>query len=226
MPSLAEDLLLVLLNDTTGRPMVDSTSLDSVLAGAVLADLALAGRIEVVEGEGFFGRERVRVVDAAPTGDDSADEALRLAGEKPRRGDQLVAKLGKGLRQGILSRLEQRGIVHRQSTRVLGIFPRDRWPAQDASAEHALRQRLRDVLVVGTTPDDRTVALVALLSAIDHAHKIFDGDRAERKAVKARAKALAEGSWPAVAVRKAVQSSRASNGAGASATIAAASVTT
>jgi hypothetical protein len=89
-----------------------------------------------------------------------------------------------------------------------------------------LRQRLHDVLVLGTTPDARTVSLIALLSAIDQAHKILDIDRVERKAVKTRAKSLAEGSWTATAVRQAVRSSRASSSAGASATIAAASVTT
>jgi hypothetical protein len=226
MLTLAEDLLLLLLDDATGKPRVDSTSLDYGLAGAVLAELEVAGRIEVVEGEGFFGRDHVRVVDAAPTGDESHDAALRLADEKPRRGDQLVPRVSKGLRPLILRRLEQRGIVSRESTRVFGIFGRDRWPAQDASAEQALRQRLHDVLVLGTTPDARTVSLIALLSAIDQAHKILDIDRVERKAVKTRAKSLAEGSWTATAVRQAVRSSRASSSAGASATIAAASVTT
>ena len=227
MLTLAEDLLLLLLDDATGKPRVDSTSLDYGLAGAVLAELEVAGRIEVVEGEGFFGRDHVRVVDAAPTGDESHDAALRLADdEKPRRGDQLVPRVSKGLRPLILRRLEERGIVSRESTRVFGIFGRDRWPAQDASAELALRQRLHDVLVLGTTPDARTVSLIALLSAIDQAHKILDIDRVERKAVKTRAKSLAEGSWTATAVRQAVRSSRASSSAGASATIAAASVTT
>ena len=226
MLTLAEDLLLLLLDDATGKPRVDSTSLDYGLAGAVLAELEVAGRIEVVEGEGFFGRDHVRVVDAAPTGDESQDAALRLADEKPRRGEQLVPRVSKGLRPLILRRLEQRGIVSRESTRVFGIFGRDRWPAQDASAELALRQRLHDVLVLGTTPDARTVSLIALLSAIDQAHKILDIDRVERKAVKTRAKSLAEGSWTATAVRQAVRSSRASSSAGASATIAAASVTT
>ena len=226
MLTLAEDLLLLLLDDATGKPRVDSTSLDYGLAGAVLAELEVAGRIEVVEGEGFFGRDHVRVVDAAPTGDESQDAALRLADEKPRRGEQLVPRVSKGLRPLILRRLEQRGMVSRESTRVFGIFGRDRWPAQDASAEQALRQRLHDVLVLGTTPDARTVSLIALLSAIDQAHKILDIDRVERKAVKTRAKSLAEGSWTATAVRQAVRSSRASSSAGASATIAAASVTT
>ena len=202
VPALAEDLLLLLLDDNSGKPQADSTSMDYALAGAVLAELAMAGRIEVVEGGGFFGGSKVEVANAAPTGDDISDAALRLVADRSRRGEKLVPKLSKGLRKEVLGRLEQRGVLRRESTRVLGVFPQERWPAEDASAEQALRQRLHDVLVVGTAPDERTVVLVALLSAIDQAHKLFDSDRIERKAVKGGAKSLAEGSWTATAVQQ------------------------
>ena len=217
MPTLAEDLLLLLLDDTTGKPQVNSVSLDYALAGAVLAELAMAGRIEVVSTGGFFGGRKVSVVNAAPTGDDIADAALQLAGVKPRGAERLVPKLSKGLRKQLLERLEQRGILHRESARVLGIFPRDRWPTADVSSEErALRQRLHDVLVVGMTPDERTAAIAAMLAAVDQAHKLFDADRVERKAVKARAKSLAEGNWTAAAVRKAVQAAHSSTAAATS----------
>jgi hypothetical protein len=216
MPTLAEDLLLLLLDDTTGKPQVNSVSLDYALAGAVLAELAMAGRIEVASTAGFFGGDKVGVVNAAPTGDDIADAALQLAGVKPRGAERLVPKLSKGLRKQLLERLEQRGILHRESARVLGIFPRDRWPTEDASEERALRQRLHDVLVVGMTPDERTAAIAAMLAAVDQAHKLFDADRVERKAVKARAKSLAEGNWTAAAVRKAVQAAHSSTAAATS----------
>jgi hypothetical protein len=76
---------------------------------------------------------------------------------------------------------------------------------------------LYDVLVVGTTPDDRTTALVSLLAAIDKAHKLFEGSRAERKAVRERAKYIAYGQWPGTAVRKAVKTAKSSAAAAAGA---------
>jgi Golgi phosphoprotein 3 (GPP34) len=45
MTLLAEDVLLLLLDDASGKPIVDGTKLDRVLAGALLLELALAGRV-------------------------------------------------------------------------------------------------------------------------------------------------------------------------------------
>ena len=89
---------------------------------------------------------------------------------------------------------------------MLGIFPRETWPAEDSRHEDEVRRRLHDVLVVGTTPDERTGALVALLLAVDRAHKVLPGlDGPARRRVKARAKEVAEGAWAAKAVRAAVE---------------------
>ena len=52
---LAEDVLLLLTNDTTGKTVVDKTRLDLALAGAVLLDLTTAGRVDVA-GPGGAGQ--------------------------------------------------------------------------------------------------------------------------------------------------------------------------
>lgn len=52
---IAEDLLLLLLDDDTGT-MAASTYEKSVLGGALLAELALVGAVEVEKGAGIFGR--------------------------------------------------------------------------------------------------------------------------------------------------------------------------
>ena len=42
---IAEDVLLLLVDDRTGRFLVDSTTLDNVLAGAVLVELVTIERV-------------------------------------------------------------------------------------------------------------------------------------------------------------------------------------
>jgi hypothetical protein len=44
---IAEDLVLLLYADATGKAMVGRTKLDYALAGALLGDLANAGRVDV-----------------------------------------------------------------------------------------------------------------------------------------------------------------------------------
>lgn len=224
MTILAEDLLLLALDDESGRPTVDGSTLPLALGGAVLLELALAGRVDVVRDTGLFTRERVVVRDPAPLGDAVLDEALATVAEKERGPKDLVSRLGKGLRPRLQQRLAERGVLRQEKGRLLGVFPHERWPAEDSRDENEVRRRLHDVLVVGTTPDERTAALVALLSAVDRAHKVLDGlDGRTRREVKARAKEVAEGAWAASAVRAAVQAMQSAVAAGVIAAGAAAS---
>ena len=64
MTTLADDLLLVLLDPASGKPRTDRTKLDYGLAGALLLDLALAERVDV-EGSKPSRAQVVLVGDAA-----------------------------------------------------------------------------------------------------------------------------------------------------------------
>jgi len=211
MALLAEDLLLLLLDDASGKTTTDGTRLDYALGGAILLELATAGRIDVTEKQGWLGKARVVVIDPTPMGDVVLDDALtRLRTGKPRDPQSAVTSLSKHLRRTLLERLAARGMVRRESHRILGVFPRERWPVQDITHEQQLRGRLHDVLVVGLTADPRTSALIALLSAIDQAHKVVDApDSTSRKTAKRRAKAISDGAWAGKAVRRAVEAAQA-----------------
>jgi hypothetical protein len=204
MITLADDLLLVLLDPASGKPRTDGTKLDYGLAGALLLDLALTEHVDVVGAK----PRRAEVVlrgGAAPQDAVLADAVDRIA-QKRRSADKLVPALAKGLRPRLLERAEQRGEVRRQRL----VLRPDRWPAADDTRRRALVSRLHDVLVTGVTPDPRTAALVALLAAVDAAAAAVDApDRATRKAVSRRATEIGEGAWAAESVRRAVRAAQA-----------------
>ena len=215
MTLLAEDLLLLVLDDETGAQTLDGTRTDLALGGALLLELALAGRVALTRDGPWWAREQVGVTDPAPLGDALLDEALVTVAEKPRGSQELVGRLGKGVRARLLERLQARGVLERRSDTVLGLFPRTRWPTADSRHEEQVRARLRDVLLVGLAPDQRTGALTALLVAVDKAHAVLPGlSREERRAVKVRARAVAEGAWAAEAVSAAVAAMQAAVMAG------------
>jgi hypothetical protein len=200
---IAEDLALLLLDDDSGKALTDRTRLDSALAGAVLLELALHGRVEP---DAADRKQRLRVSDPRPTGDVVLDDALRrVADKQPVKAESILGAVAKGLRDDIFERLVARGILRRQDGKVLGLFPTTQWPAQDSAHERQLRQRLSDVLVVGLTPDPHTRALVSLLLAVDALPKVVGTDRADKRELKRRAKELADGEWAGAAVRKAVE---------------------
>jgi Golgi phosphoprotein 3 GPP34 len=217
--TLADDLLLVLLDPATGKPRTEGIKLDYGLAGALLLELALAMRIDVVGAKPR--KAQVVVVNDAPIEDDVLAEAARRVGEKSRTADRLVPALGKGLRGRLLERAEQRGDVRRERL----VLRPDRWPAADDARRRALVTRLHDVLLTGLTPDPRTAGLVALLAAIDAAPAAVDApDRATRKAVSRRATQIGEGAWAAESVRRAVKAAYDAAAAGTAAAVAATTV--
>jgi hypothetical protein len=193
--TLAEELALLALDDRTGKPVVDRTCFDYGLAGAVLSELAAAGRIDLV------GRH-LYAVDATPLGDPLLDAALdRITAEhRPHRPEWWIARLAKGLHGHVVDRLVAVGAVHRAETRVLH---RTRYPARGGVHEARIRARVTAAVLGGVTPDGRTAALIGLVGACGFERTLFP--HADRHAVKARIAAVSVGAWGAEATQRAVQ---------------------
>src|SRR5690348_16212113 len=195
---IAEDLLLLLYDDRTGKPITGSPGLDFALAGAVLIELTLQQKLDVT------AKGRLQVLDGAPTGDPILDERLSYIvnrpGKKPK--DQ-IKPLSKHLRDQLLTRLAQKGVLEADQGKLLGLFPVTRWPAKDARHELEVRTQLESVLTNGLAPDQRTAALIALLSALNVVPKVIT-DAVDKRELKQRAKEIADSDWAAAAVKKAV----------------------
>lgn len=199
---IAEDLLLLLLDDTRGTVRAGSY-LASALGGAVLVELALAEAVELEEKTSAWRSAKVRPTGAAPQ-DPVLTAGLATIAEKDRSPQDLVNRLGKGLKETLTDRLVERGLLERREDKLLGVFSRTRWPAADTTYEHDVRRQVRAALVEGAQPDPRSGALVALLAAVDQAHRVVDHEGMSSREVKRRAKDIANGDWAAKAVRDAV----------------------
>src|SRR6476661_2888913 len=204
---IAEDLLLLLLDDETGK-LTNTSYLDTGIGGALLVELALGSHVEVSGKSGLWARAKVHATGSTPA-DPVLAEALQVVAAKERTAQDLVVRLGRGRRQPLLDRLVDAGVVRRQEERVLGLIPRHRWPVVDARPEADLRRRLGDALVRGLDPEPPVAALVAVLSAMDLAHKVVDREGVSARQVKRRAKEVADGDWAAKAVKDAIAAAQA-----------------
>lgn len=203
---LAEDVLLLLTDATTGKSLAGSPGRDYVLAGAVLLDLAALGRVRVSDGRDGTRPGRLVVVDDSPTGDDVLDDALaRLAGRKPDKPKNVLGRLAKGLRPRLLERLAGRGLVRRTEQRVLGVFPVVTWPSADGRRTEELRRTLREVLVVWRAATDREASLISLLHAVDRVPAVLPDTGLRKSELRRRAKAASSQNFAADAVRRAVE---------------------
>lgn len=201
---IAEDLLLLLLDDETGAQRA-SASTDTLLGGALLVQLAADGLVQLQPAQSRW-RSDDDVVPApgAATGDPLLQQSLSRVAERPRAAKDLLGPLGKGMRDELLGRLADRGILERQDDKVMGMFSRTRWPAVDSAHEHEVRHHIGQALVHGQLPDQRSAALVALLLGADELD-VIDREGRPRKEIKRRAKEIAEGDWASEAVGKAVR---------------------
>jgi hypothetical protein len=207
MTLIAEDLLLLLLDPESGK-VSGSDSAEAALGGAVLAELAILGAVKVEERTSRWKAPKVSIAGALPSDRVLAD-ALDVIAEKERTAQSLVGRLGKGLVKTLGDRLADRGILERRESRLVGMLPRTRWPAVDSTHAAEVRATLTSVLVQAATPDDRMGALVAVLAAIDRAHKVVDRGGMSRREVKKRAKEVADGEWAAKGVRDAIKATNA-----------------
>jgi hypothetical protein len=210
---LAEELALLGHDGSTGRRITDGTRLTVATAGSLVADLALAERIDL-------DSKRIAVLNPAPTGDAELDGVLaRVTAEtRPRKPEWLISKLNKrDLPKRVQARLAARGIVRAEEKRALGMFPVVRYPHLDPRPEQEVRGRMWEA-INGAEPSPRTAALIALTSACNLDRKIFPD--VDRRMLKRRAKEISEGEWAGAAVRKVIQNI---NAAAAGAAAAAAS---
>jgi Golgi phosphoprotein 3 (GPP34) len=88
---LAEDLLLLLTDDRTGKLLAPSAQVDIALGGALLLELAIAERVSVAGDAASVRHGRLIVTDTATTSEPLLDDAL----------SKLVAKQGKSPKAGV-----------------------------------------------------------------------------------------------------------------------------
>ncbi|WP_435748392.1 GOLPH3/VPS74 family protein [Microbacterium sp. PMB16] len=197
-PLLVEDTLLLLFQPDSGT-IAGENILFYVLGGAVLADLALIGRVEA---EKRALSTRVEASGDGMVPDSLLDPAWAYLSEKPRGVQTVLAAIGPELRGPVLDRLVARGDLNRTEGKTLGIFPSTKL-SLGSERRAALMERVRAALVDGETPDARTAASIALLSASGtlpqfHREIPWSGD------VYTRGKELERGDWGAAAASSAV----------------------
>ncbi|GAB3170405.1 hypothetical protein GCM10027059_36780 [Myceligenerans halotolerans] len=207
--SLAEQVLLLALDDESGKPLTDGTRLHAALAGAALLDLVRDGALELAEHDTDVRAGRLRRTGVAAPSDPLLAEILGLVhGKKPKDAvmavtgvSQWTNRAGK-LKEGMLRALAGRGLLREEQSTFLGIFPRTSWPAGDPGPEAEAMSRVRGAMTTAGVPDQRTAVLVGILDAAQLLHRLIPD--VPKRELKRRAREIADKGWAGEAVGKAV----------------------
>lgn len=175
--SLAEELVLLSYDDS-GAALVASPDLDYAVAGAVLCDLTMAGKLDL-DSSGrvvLASNEAGRPSDGV-RGAPYLDRLLAVvAAGPPKPPQQWVVELSHDVVGQVLDALADSGLLRRAPGRILWILDRTRYLPPDGvgrAAEQAAEADARSRLAAarsGGSVDARTSALAGLLHALGADH--------------------------------------------------------
>ena len=162
--TLADEIVVLMLDDETGDVRLDCRAVaDIAIAGGLLMELALLGRIDT-------DLETLFLADARSTGDDLLDAILAEIADAPARKssawwiEQLGSRQG-GWLERILTRLVAAGVLREEERSYLWVFSRRAYPQISGREEREAKGRLLSVLFNDDIPDPRDTLLMGLANA-------------------------------------------------------------
>ncbi|EHB56532.1 hypothetical protein MycrhDRAFT_3726 [Mycolicibacterium rhodesiae JS60] len=196
MARIAEDLLLLLLDNAAAQPGLEPARLQPLLAGAVLLDLAYDCRIRPALPEEPVPAGRLVVLMGPAPLDPVVRPALALLQEAPITAGAAIAKLRKQTEDHVLDQLLRTGQIH-QIALSQNRFRRNSyaWPLASRTRVDQARSALLAALFDGHRPDPTTAAIVSLLYAAQALGAVLSLNDRGWQWVVDRASEIASGTW-------------------------------
>jgi len=148
------------------------------LGGAILAELALLGKIKAND------KHRLELGDDSPVEDDLLGETLEIlkGSEKARKFNYWINHLNQkfqNLPQEIVARLINKEVVMQEEEHLLWVIPSPLKAESNASTKYWLIRRLRGIVLAQEEAQPRDIALLSLIKACGLLDLVFLRD--ERK---------------------------------------------
>lgn len=204
---IAEDLMLLLLRNEKGT-IIHQAATPGLLGGALLSELALLERIDMVAKKGFFGKRKLLTLGQGALPDPLLQQVHDEVGAQPQDAQTVLTKISKELQEVVPARLVSHGLVQQIEKQLMPFVTETRYPSVDGSRERVVRSEIKGVLVDGLTARPRIATLITLLSAVATLKRVLkDQDVTWSAEVKERAKEIRKGHWGAGVVSPAIAAS-------------------
>jgi hypothetical protein len=159
--TLADEIVVLMLHDDTGAIRSACAGVANIaIAGGILMELALLGRIDTDLTSLF-------IVDPGPVGDQVLDQTLQQIAAEPQKRSSAwwIERLGLhggDLSGRVLARLVEAGILRVEDQKFLWVFSRRAYPQSSGREEREAKSRLMSVIFDDTLPTPRDTLLVSL----------------------------------------------------------------
>lgn len=198
MARIAEDLLLLLLDNASAQPKLDRARRERVLTAAALLDLAYACRIRPAVDSEPVAAGRLVVLSGPHPADPVLAPALQLLLRRPISPAAAIAKLRRATPPAVFAQLERDGQIRRvrlQGNSFRGLTRTYAWPLIDRTRVSLVRAALRSALFDDDHPDPTTAAIISLLHTIDGLGAVLSLSERGWEWVRSRAGDIASGDW-------------------------------
>ncbi|KUI38492.1 GPP34 family phosphoprotein [Mycobacterium sp. GA-2829] len=195
MALIAEDLLLLLLDNASAQPCLDKPRRERVLAGAVLLDLAHACLIRpAVDGD---PAPEGRLLALTPLGplDPVSRPAFELLQRRPLRPQSALDKLRGRVEPPLLDHLLAAGQIGRHDVPGKRFGRSYVWPVANRDRVAHARSQVLSALFDRTAPGPVTAAVITLLHSVDGLGALLSLNDRGWRWVHGRAGEIALGSW-------------------------------
>ena len=197
MPAIAEELLLLLLDNASAQPALDPSRRRRALAGAVLLDLAYGWRLRPTAPDEPVPEGRLIALAGPDDGDPTSSWAWRRLARKPLTAKAAVAKLERDVETRLLTQLEHDGLLQRTPLYTKR-FRRDHaWLLTDRNRAARVRSQVLRALVTEVRPAPETAGVITVLHAVAGLDELLSFDSDSRRWVSHRAAEITRGSWVA-----------------------------
>ncbi|KAA0110170.1 GPP34 family phosphoprotein [Mycolicibacterium sp. P1-5] len=196
MARIAEDLLLLLLDNGAAQPGVEPSILQRLLAAAVLLDLAYDCRVRpALPGEPVPSDHLIALAGPPPL-DPVVRPALTLLQEAPVTPAAAIGKLRKHTGDLVIDQLLRTGQLH-QIALSQHRFRRNSyaWPLASRARVDTARSAMLSTLFDGNRPDPVTATVISLLHTISCLGSVLSLNDRGWQWVGDRASEIASATW-------------------------------
>jgi Golgi phosphoprotein 3 len=181
--TLADEIIVLMLRDDTGaiKP-ARAASANIAIAGGLLMELALLGRIDTDLTSLF-------IVDPNPVGDELLDHVLREIAAQPVKRSSMwwinqFGVHGGDLSGTVLGRLVEAGILREEDRQFLWVLSRRAYPKNSGREEREAKARLMSVIFDDVVPTPRDTLLLGLADSTGVLEDMFSSGEMDKASTR------------------------------------------
>ena len=175
MARIAEDLLLLLLDNALAQPRLDRSRLTRVLATALILDLSYDCRVRPALATEPVEPGRLLALDGPVPLDPAVRPTLALLAQGPITPAAALAKIRKHAEDDVLDQLLRTGQVHQVGLSTHRLRRNTyAWPVKNRNRVDAVRYAVAAALSGQRRPDAVTAALISLLHRVGGLAAVLD----------------------------------------------------